>query len=486
MKKLTLLIFGGITLLLLASVLWSGYNYVFDNDELSHVHMVYLIAKGYQPYTSFFSIYSPVLHWLLIPLFQLNGFSLGTIADARVVMIILFLLRMGAAGLFVKELFGKRTALLFLPIFLMDPFTVFTAMQIRPDNLMMTLYTLGLLTLILGVKHKNQRFVMIAGMLLGLTVVAMIKIAPSFAVFFILLILFHRTKDIRKIILPLATGFAVSVGIFALYFFVNGSFGFMIQQVVLDGKLLNDSLLYPVTPGSFYWPVNVYLYGHTGRSIVWIYAWIFLVAGFSGALQIFLRFSTEAISMKTTIKLYLVITLLIHWFLLFLFRSVFLQYYLTISWLLAIGAAVLVHELLSIPYQSRAFRIAVMASLIGTFIFVGKASIELNIARATIDGHEQKARLEAILTKIPLQEPVFPGFLFRPLVYPLPYGYYYGDMPHEVIKRFPSIVEVLDKMNVRFVIATESYLSYAPKEVEQYVKERFVRDGQELWIRKNE
>lgn len=130
----------------------------------------------------------------------------------------------------------------------------------------------------------------------------------------------------------------------------------------------------------------------------------------------------------------------------------------------------------------------VMASLVTAFLLVGKASIDLNLMRASIDGHEEEARLEAVLAKIPESEPVFPGFLFRPLAYPLPYGYYYGDMHASVTTRFPPVLEVLNKKNIRFIVATEIYLSYLPKDTQQYIKERFVRDTalQELWIRKSE
>jgi len=365
---------------------------------------------------------------------------------------------------------------------------VFTAMQIRPDNLMMTFYTLGLLVATLGVKRKDKRLVFVAGLFLGTAVVTMIKIIPSLCIFGVLILIFHRAKGIRDAVIPLFVGFGTIVGFFLFPFFANGSLVVMIRQVIFDGKLLNDSLLYPVTPGSYYWPTNVYLYGFSDRSIVWVYAWALLVGGFAGALQIFLRSSTEALSVKTIMKFHLVITLVAHWLLLFFLRSVFLQYYLPVSWLLAVGVAVVVDDLVSTTYQYNIFRFTVLASLVTAFLLVGKASIDLNLMRASIDGYEEETRLEAMLAKIPENEPVFPGFLFRPPVYPLPYGYYYGDMPSNVTTRFPPVGEVLDKKNVRFLVATETYLSYLPKDAQQYIKGRFVRDTvlQELWIRKEE
>jgi len=488
MKKVLMMALGTLTVLLLISAVWSGYNYVFDNDELAHIHTIYLIVKGYQPYTSFFSIYTPVLHWLLVPLFRINGFFLSTIADARFVMILLFLLRIGAASLLIKELFGKRIAFLFIPIFLMDPFTVFTAMQIRPDNLMMTFYTLGLLVATLGVKRKDKRLVFVAGLFLGTAVVTMIKIIPSLCIFGVLILIFHRAKGIRDAVIPLFVGFGTIVGFFLFSFFASGTLVVMIRQVIFDGKLLNDSLLYPVTPGNFYWPVNVYLYGFSDRSLVWIYEWGILIVGFSGAFRIFFHSVSEPLSLRSLLKLLIPITLGIHWLLLFSFRSVFLQYYLPVSWLLAVGVAVVVDDLISTTYQNNIFRFTVLASLVTAFLLVGKASIDLNLMRASIDGHEEESRLEAILAKIPENEPVFPGFLFRPLVYPIPYGYYYGDMPSNVTTRFPPVGEILDKKNVRFLVATETYLSYLPKDAQQYIKEHFLKDLklEDLWVRKRE
>ena len=148
------LIFIAATFLLLLSVLKSGLLYQYDNDELSHTQYAYLLRNGLSPYTSFIMTFTPLFHWFILPIFNILGFNFSAIFVARIIMIVLFLARITLSHLIVRLIFGKLIAYIFVPLQLLDPFTVFSAMQIRQDNLMITVFLLGLLLLGL-VRHRR-------------------------------------------------------------------------------------------------------------------------------------------------------------------------------------------------------------------------------------------------------------------------------------------------------------------------------------------
>jgi len=138
---------GWIVLLvpLALSVFYSGYWYTYYGDELVHANTVYLLSRGYRPFTDFFTIYSPLFHYFLLPFFTFFGCTLETIQLSKFVMIFLFALRLLIGYLFVSKVFSKLTGFLFVLILLLDPFTVFSGMQIRPDNLLMLVFFTGFL-----------------------------------------------------------------------------------------------------------------------------------------------------------------------------------------------------------------------------------------------------------------------------------------------------------------------------------------------------
>src|SRR3990167_4698071 len=130
---------------LLWLVIKSGYYFIFNPDEIFNANTIYLMQKGMRPYVDFYTVYSPIFHWFITPVFWLLGFSFKAISGARVVMIGLYIVRIILIFWLVKRIFGKNTAFIFLLLYLFDPFMVFAGMQIRPESLMMVVYTLFLI-----------------------------------------------------------------------------------------------------------------------------------------------------------------------------------------------------------------------------------------------------------------------------------------------------------------------------------------------------
>lgn len=79
-RVLSLLLVSFIGIYLIRSVVTSGYYYIFDNDELYHTQVTYLLSNGYKPFTDIYlTVYPPLYHWFIQPLFTIGGFSFDTI-----------------------------------------------------------------------------------------------------------------------------------------------------------------------------------------------------------------------------------------------------------------------------------------------------------------------------------------------------------------------------------------------------------------------
>jgi len=284
-----------ITLLfLLYSIFVSGFHYTFDSDEFAHAQQTYLIATGNKPYSDFFSIYSPILHWLLLPIFTFFGFTFESIIFARLMMIVTFGIRIIISIYLMRLLFGKRTALIFLPLFLFDPFTIFVSMQIRPDNLMMTFFITALLLLYLGLSKKSGKITALSGALISLAFLTSIKILPSVVIIILILLIYgiyyHRSKIIKQFLL----GFFLTMVIFLGYFLFQHSLPQMVQNIFFDPRANSNAISNPVPLGFFHWPNNAFIFGIGGKPATWIYEWILPFLALIGVYIVFSQVQTKS------------------------------------------------------------------------------------------------------------------------------------------------------------------------------------------------
>lgn len=461
MSKLLLLL-----LPLLYSVIRSGYLYLYDNDEFSHAQKVYLIAQGLLPYRDFFSIYTPIFHWLLSPFYQLTGFNFTALAFSRILMILLFLLRLGLGFWIIKKLTNFTIALLSLFFLLCDPFTAFSAMQIRPDNLMLTFYLLGLFFLL----KNNWLWV---GLFFSLSFLTSLKILPSLIIFLGFIVYYKNAS--KQLIL----GLLIPLFCFLAYFAFTGNLIPMFQQVFGDAPLTNKSLLYPLPPGNFYWP-NPILFGFAGRPITFDYVWYLLILSFIGVYIAI--FETT----KTPVLKLLALTLITHWLLLFRVKSIFIQYYLPLSWLFALFSAIAVVNI----YQRIKLKLLKPILLLSSILFcilLYSASFRANLWRSKIDWQSQKIGAQHIWSVIPDQEPTFPNYLFRLPGYPLTHGYFYGDIPQKILTRFGPVEKYLEEKQVKYLWLDDQYTQYLTASTKTYLRNHYslLDPAYHIWLRKN-
>jgi len=435
---------------LLATGIRSGILFQFDQDEFAHAHVTYLLSHGSAPYKDFLMTYTPVFHTLLAPVFYFAGYSLKSMYLARWFMALLFLIRVIVSGWIAYKIFGKWIAAIFVLLFLANPFTIYTAMQIRPDNLMMLLFTIGC-ALYISKKYFWS------GFLLAISTIVLLKIAPSILVIgaFVLFQKHARRLFFTGLFIPmLLFGTSISRG--------------MVQQVIRDPYAINQSVAFPLPIYHFYElgkSALFDLYGNAWARLP-IFELLFLLFGFVGIFFIKKHHPAQWI---------LAGCLVAQGVSLFFVRSVFIQYFLPVTWLIDLFAAVTMVRLAR-------FRILLVLFLLVFSLFIYD-SVNANIARSGSTSNPQTTWLTAVWKDVPPNASVYPNIPFRPLVYPLMYGYYFHDLPPIVTRRLPPLVAALKKNPPEYILQTyewkalpQDFFPYVFDNYHETVKGVFVRN----------
>lgn len=414
---------------LVVSIVKSAYYYQYDSDEFFHVQGVYLIASGFKPYTSFFYVFSSIFHRILVPLFLFFGFSFATLGKARIFMILLFSVRVLLSALLINKVFNRRTALLFIPLFLFDPFTIFSSMQIRPDNLMMTVYIFGLLVFVMGFFRSSKSLLFISGAIFGLSFLTLIKIAPQLIVFFIIFGIYCILNRELKNFILLLDGFVLSLILFCLYHIYNGSFFPMFSQVFIFSFTLSDQVFGQVYYGFFHQPNNGFIYGLMGKPLTWAYVWILPLLTSAGAYLTFSNIinngqkkSKNINKKKPLIQIILIVGLIVQFLFLLNINMAFIQYYIPFQWLLALFAAVLLNDFIFNKFSSGFFHQLIKGGFFILFIVLAYTSIKANNSRTVFRSENQISQFAPIWSKVPQNSAIFPNILFRPIAYPTTIG----------------------------------------------------------------
>jgi len=466
------------------SVAYSGSHYTYYGDELLHVNTVYLIAHGYRPFKDFFTIYSPLFHYFLLPFFILFGFTLETIQASKLLMIGLFALWLFIGYVFMSKLFTKLTGLIFLFLLLLDPFTVFAGMQVRPDNFLMPVFFAGLLALVYAYRGKSFVLWFVSGLFMGLSVAVSVKSVVMVGVVSLVLLFYCFKKQSWKQYLYYSTGGVIAGVAFCLLWIVQGSFFLMVEQLIVYAKAVSDGIWFPTRLGFFYLPNNTFVYGLGGKPVTWYIAVllpIFALAGILYSVMAFRNHARKSFWVTTCICM-----LLFQYAFLYTVKSMFIQYYLIVNWILAFFAAVFITAIVGCIKHPMGKTIMYFFLLI-VFLYISFESIKANMLRPhTISQEPQNREMRKRWERIPSDSPVYPSFLFRPLSQPIPYGsIILPEVPASIRSRYPSDLATIQQKELRYLILTSYHLQFIDQEARSYIQNHFTKqsDDEELWIR---
>ena len=476
----SIVLFISLTLLLLVSVLYSGYNYMFDLDEINHLQRTFFVSIGKIPYIDYYSIYTPLFQWFELPFLWILGHSFVTLFVLRFVMLLFFILRLYLMARIGMILFGFRTAFVALVLLLWDPYTVFSAMQIRPDALMITLVMIGLSLLFQkNSQLPSRRATFLSGLYLSTGVLVHLKILPTVAVsvVFVLVYLFRLRQHLR--IRIFCAGLIIPVVLFFGICLLQGNFDAMVQQSLIDPFSTFESLLYPAYVGEFMRPHNFNLFGYPGKPYNWMYLWIFPLVGFAGVYHAFMTAISntsqriKSHSLQWYLLIGLALSLVLQWLWLFRLNSVFIQYYLPISWLFAMFggfAVVSFFNTLSVyplVWKSMKFIGGVM------LIFFTMFSIGANMERGKLTGYTDRLDYERLWSIVSEKDSVYPRLLFRDSPHPLSTAQFYPELSERVKVRYPTVPQSLENDQTDYLILSYYELDKMGPELRNYVKANY-------------
>lgn len=462
--------------ILLISVLWSGYFYQYDGDELLHAQKAFLITQGFRPFGDYLSIYTPLFHWLIAPTIRIFGTTLTSLHVMRVETIGLYLLLILISFTFLRAVYGKAVAVLFTGLVLLNPFITFAGMQVRPDTLMLTLFVIGLYAAAVALVTRRRWDWAAAGAMLSISCLTAIKILPAVAPVAVSITcwLWHR-KDRGNLIVFLLAAVAPWV-LFTAYFASLGLVVPMVTQLTVDIKYLSDAIQNPTHFGFFYLPNNIYIYGAMGKPLTWVYVWILPMLGAAGAYQHVLvhlrRSERPGQHVFAPITDALPLSMILAFLTLFIPTTVFIQYYVPVNWFFSVFAAMTLVGLweLVLPVH----RPGLLLVGVSIYMLFAISAVGGNIRRAEISYKEIEQQLETMWQQLPEHEPVFQSYLYRPIVYPIG-GYNMGDVPPVIRRQFVQPEIVLEQNAVRFLILNNAGLkTYDPTTV-RYILSHYHR-----------
>jgi hypothetical protein len=453
---------------------WSGFHYMYDIDEQYHIQTAYQMLSGLVPYRDFFLPYTSLFHWILVPFIYIFGTTFTTLRVLRIVMIIFFGIRIVVFGKVVQKAFDTKIALLSIILVLCDPFTVFSGMQIRPDTVMITFFSVGILYWYYGLQTNKPRHLFFSGLFLMLSVLILLKSLPVLLVFSALLLYFALVKGNIRYLPPYILGVTVAGSILFLPSFFQGTIGEMSKQAFHDVMLVLNALKFPAFVGDLFNPINFNLFTTPGKSIHWVYIWVLIGLGVSGVFVTLNYFASKKLSEfhhspKQLLKLGLLLTLLSQWVFLFTSSSVFIQYYVPVTMSMAVFGGVSLFDIFDHIY-SKPVRIMYGLACGGMLVFLGIKTVQADIVRATLTGSEFISKTEKRWDIVPKDKAVFPSMLFRPLIHPLGANGYY-ELPKEILSQYPPLDTIVTVRKVPFLFY-EHFKAFSPSVLE-YIKSHY-------------
>lgn len=469
------------------SVIVSGLRYQYDADELTQLQQGYLMATGAKPYQDFYFVYTPIFPAIVGFVLGHLGFTFATAEILRIGMIVLFGIRILLTSVIVAQLFGSLAAWIFPLLLLLDPFTTFVGMQIRYDNFMLTVFTLGITLCIAGVKRKNSILMMLAGASLALSFLIIAKIVLSLAIFLFLFSVWCIVGKRARVLLAMYLGGLITLCFYSIPFVLGGSFMAMIQQAFIAPSAFHGSIINPTYVGFLYQPDNAFMYGLPGRPLPWVYAWGLPILGFAGAHSVVVsRIGRKGWGMHDVVAVSFAGALGAHWIVLFTLPLVFVQYYLPISTYFALFGAVTIAGFYHSLGSRRRLRMVFCIAWVAIVVIFVRSSYQANMARAAMDTHWVVERYKTLWDIIPPHEAVFPEVLFRPIAYPLFSGHFTCCRGGEVLfARYGPVHAALAAKNVNFLVLSDYALNFLPPKTRSYIANSYTKSARfpDLYVR---
>src|SRR3989344_5099985 len=256
--RIILLATIGVTLVFLLGHGNIGMVRYFDADEFAYLHWAHDVVRGQRPYVDFFFYATPGFLWILAPLYWIAS-GTSVLLWARFVAFLIFVLLCITTG-YLAYLLRKNWTALVAPLvlaFLPLPFDKF--LEVRPDNLALLLAMIGIICVIK--KTRSRAGVFWSGVFMAASALVIQK-AIVFAAVTALFVVVSK----RKMVIPYAVGFGLTILLFLFWALTTGDFGQVLYSIVLlPWEVSKISQFFIMMPDLFFYPNGIF-YGADGYS----------------------------------------------------------------------------------------------------------------------------------------------------------------------------------------------------------------------------
>lgn len=455
----------------------------FDVDEYMYPNWAYHISVGYRPYIDFMMLVTPLYVLLNIPIFWFwNGTD--PLIIGRVIAFIIFILLSGALMWLFWEMRRSWIAIIAGLILLVLPMPSDKFLEIRPDNLAISLFLFGLVCEMKWMTKNKKSWAFWSGILYSLSFLTLQKTLPYILIASIVGIIKNIYGTSRKQIFQLSITYFILGGLLALlpiiiWAFISGSPSIVFYSIL---KLpVEVSAMYKnLKLGLFYFrPIRAF-YGQDGYGWGIIVNHSLWIIGISVAT---LRFFWSILSKKNQKipELLLATLCLVSIGTYIIFPIQYPQYLIPaavfICWYVADGIYLLWHALKRIRLQIIFIPIYILVCFIlyKTFVYV-------NWPKIWWTNEADFARIRNILSSIPRHEYIL-DFDGRTLYYPYPYYvccFHFGDFRHNLSRSFPSIKQALIKTKTKYIYTEPERIWGLSHDDLEYIEKNYVKSADEF------
>ncbi|OGG00302.1 hypothetical protein A2Y99_01025 [Candidatus Gottesmanbacteria bacterium RBG_13_37_7] len=456
----------------------------FGYDEYYNLHLSYLMSIGKVPYRDFFNIYSPFFHLSFVPIFKILGEKFLVLTVGRLLVLFYFLI--GVLFTYrTARLFVSNTASVFITLITLSlPIAVEKTIDIRPDNLMVSLFLAGLFYSVKGIIQKKQRDLFIGGIILGFSALVMIKIIFSLAGLILGIITFiilagEKKNRMRDLIIPLFSGIVVIFLLFCLiilYFdiFKQALISMLIYPGQIGAVMRFSTGLYPT-----YWflPNNA-VYG-TFKGIPWWTNSIFTVLFLCGIVTTVIRI---VLLSKNRERLMLLFPLITSFVSLYFVPRVFQQYLLPFLSLCVFFVAFVLEDTLKLVKREKIKSKILVYTYTALSMLLVLSMKESWKVKKTWTNIPDRQWINYVTIKTKPTDIFWGGsgiYIFRDDGYYIPHFSYF-EFPNSIIKESPPLIPMLEARKIKYLYISKESINKRQWPLDSRQTDDFI-----AWVKNN-
>ena len=216
-------------------------NRELDWDEFQHLHAAWMVSHGYTLYKDFWENHTPLLYYLLVPLFRFFGEDLSVILIARALMSGTAIWILYLTYALARVLHDRKTSV--LAVLLLSYMVIFveTTVEVRPDQPLVALWLTSLWLSQQAFYRQKRSYFFYSGFVLGIAWMfspkALLPYAAMGLTFLIQCYLRNPPRafvSFLKVQSHYTLGFLIPVGASLAYFYHENALQEMITFSLLD------------------------------------------------------------------------------------------------------------------------------------------------------------------------------------------------------------------------------------------------------------